>query len=108
MGKSWAALNLIRNIALVQKIGSLFSLEIPNAQMLNRIISMHSGIAAKKIKNGSICAEEFDEIVKATGTIADCPLFITDNPANSKLSNLIANIDDVAKKAASNSLLLTT
>ena len=107
MGKSWAALNLIRNIALVQKIPvALFSLEMSNAQMLNRIISMHSGIAAKKIKNGSICAEEFDEIVKATGTIANCPLFITDNPANSKLSNLIANIDDVCQKSGAQLIVI--
>lgn len=99
MGKSWAALNLIRNIALMKKIPiALFSLEMSNNQMLNRLIAMQSGVSAKKIKNGSICAEEFDEIIKATGMIAQSPLFISDNPANSKLTHLIANIDEACQK----------
>ena len=94
MGKSWAALNLVRNIAINQNIPTaLFSLEMSNYQVMIRLISMESGISVKKIRKGTISDEELNDIVHAIGRISASPLYISDDTSNSTLGDLIENLN---------------
>lgn len=94
MGKTFVELNMLKNIAIDQQIpASLFSLEMSNSQVFFRLISFISGVPAKKIKRGTISEEELSLVESAIAKIEASPLFLTDEPSNSILSNLSTNIN---------------
>jgi len=94
MGKSWVALNLIKNIAIDKQIPTaLFSLEMSHKQIINRLISLISKVPLKKINDGTMNDEEFAKVVSAVATIGRSSLMLTDNSKNSTLTEAINNID---------------
>lgn len=93
MGKSWIALNLLKNIAIDQNIpATLFSLEMSNTQVLKRLISLMSDIPCKKIMDGTMNGEQIIEVEKAISVINESQLYISEDPANSQLEKLSENI----------------
>lgn len=98
MGKTYLALNLLKNICISQRIpASLFSLEMSNKQVFYRLASLLSGVPAKKIKRGIITNEELITVEKAFQEIANSPLLLTDDPMNSNLNVLCKNIESSCK-----------
>lgn len=94
MGKTWVCLNFAKNIAIDKKIPvSLFSLEMSNAQVLYRLLSLCSGITAHKIKKGMLNEQELYEVVLAYEKVKNSPLYITDCASNSQLATLARNIE---------------
>ena len=81
MGKtSWlltVALNIARRGARV----ALFTMEMGVEQMVQRLISMETGIKIQQLRTGNISAGEHTRFAEAIGRIANLPLFIDDTPS---------------------------
>lgn len=98
MGKTFLALNMLKNIAIDQKIpAALYSLEMSNSQVFYRLVSLCSGIPSTKIKRGTINDKELHLVESAVKLIENSPLFVTDEPTNSVLSTLSSNIHSSCK-----------
>ncbi len=79
LGKSTLALNIAANIAAAEKIPvGVFSLEMSKDQMVDRLISAYSGVDLWKIRTGRLQTEDFENIQRALGILAEMPLFIDD------------------------------
>ncbi len=79
LGKSTLALNIAANIAAEQKIPvGVFSLEMSKDQMVDRLISAYSGVDLWKIRTGRLQTEDFENIQRALGILAEMPLYIDD------------------------------
>ena len=81
VGKTALALSLAYNIALLGKhtVG-VFSLEMSREQLVQRLLSMHTGIEMQQIRTGSIRGAEFDQLIEAMGVVSSANLFIEDTP----------------------------
>ena len=89
MGKTYAALNMLKNTAIEQKIPSaLYSLEMTNAEVFYRLISLMTKIPSKQIKRGRINDDQLSQVERSIKRIEESPLFVSDDPANSVLKNL--------------------
>lgn len=98
MGKTFAAINFLKNIAIDQRIPAvLYSLEMSNTQIFYRLVSLCCGISSKKIKRGLINDEELEKVEAAIRLIEDSPLFVSDEPANSNLLILRNNLENSCK-----------
>ncbi len=92
MGKTSFALNIASNIASQQKIPvAIFSLEMSNEQLTERILSSQAGISSQSLRVGNIPVEQWDTISNAIGQIADYPIFLDDTP-NITVSDMKAKI----------------
>ncbi len=81
MGKTAFALNLALNAALKQKKGVLiFSLEMSNSQIFQRLIAAESNVPLSKLRNGFLGAEEWSKVGLSTGRLAETPIYIADVP----------------------------
>ena len=92
MGKTSFALNIATNIAGSQKLPvAIFSLEMSNEQLTERILSSHAGISSNALRTGDIQIAEWDTITNAIGQIADFPIYLDDTP-NITVSDMKAKI----------------
>ncbi len=81
MGKTAFAMNLALASAVKQKKGVLiFSLEMSNSQIFQRLISAESKVSMKKLRNGYLDPDEWARVGVATGRLAESPIFIADVP----------------------------
>lgn len=97
-GKSWVAINFLKNLAFNQKIPSLLiSLEMSRAQIDDRIVSLLSSVSCRKIRDGNIDDKEIDKVEKACFSIIEAPLSIDENTDNSTLETLLERINKAHK-----------
>lgn len=81
MGKTSFALNIASNIAGFQKVPvAIFSLEMSNEQLTERILSSQAGISSQSLRTGDIQVAQWDMITNAIGQIADYPIYMDDTP----------------------------
>ena len=85
MGKTGFALNLAYNIAYNheserQKTVLYFSLEMSQDQLVDRLLSMHTGINNWNLRTGHLKDSEFAKIIEAQQHLAQADLFIDDTP----------------------------
>lgn len=81
MGKSAFALNLAHNIAVQSAQPVLvFSLEMSKEQLVDRLLSMESGVDAWALRTGNLTDNDFEKIGHAMGTLSEAPIFIDDTP----------------------------
>jgi len=81
MGKSAFALNLAHNVAVQAKEPVLlFSLEMSKEQLVDRLLSMESGVDAWALRTGNLTDSDFEKIGQAMGTLSEAPIFIDDTP----------------------------
>ena len=81
MGKTAFVLNLAQHMAFKEKKGvAIFSLEMSKEQLVNRIFSLESRVDAQHLRNGKLDDHEWEELVKAAGTIGASNLIIDDTP----------------------------
>ena len=86
MGKTSVALEMIKRIALVQKVGvAFFSLEMSKDQLVDKLISSTSGVSLGKIRSGHLSDDpannEFIRLGQAIGQLDQAPIWIDDNGA---------------------------
>lgn len=98
IGKSSFALNIIRNLLHQGKGALLFSLEMSEKQILNRLIAMDTKIPLKKFKNKEpFSEEEYKKIGQAIQFYKDANLFInTDMTINTE--EIISYTAQIKKK----------
>lgn len=81
MGKTAFALNLAHNVAVQAKEPVLlFSLEMSKEQLVDRLLSMESGVDAWALRTGNLNDSDFEKIGQAMGTLSEAPIYIDDTP----------------------------
>ncbi|MEL6926060.1 MAG: replicative DNA helicase, partial [Bacteroidota bacterium] len=81
MGKTSMVLALARNAALDFGKGvAMFSLEMSNLQLVQRIISMEAEISGSKLRNGQLEDYEWQQLHSAVEKISEAPIYIDDTP----------------------------
>ena len=82
MGKTAFALNIASYAALKKnKKVMIFSLEMPDEDLMRRLISMDSGVDSKKIRTADLKDSEWEKIINSAGRFARSGLTIDDTPA---------------------------
>ncbi len=81
MGKTAFALNLAHNVATLAKQPVLvFSLEMSKEQLVDRLLSMESGVDAWALRTGNLTDSDFERIGHAMGALSEAPIYIDDTP----------------------------
>lgn len=82
LGKTALALNFAHNIAMQSNQAVvLFSLEMSKEQLVDRLLSMESGVDAWALRTGNLNDSDFEKIGKAMGTLSEAPIYIDDTPS---------------------------
>ncbi len=81
MGKTALALNFAHNVAVqASQPVLIFSLEMSKEQLVDRLLSMESGVDAWALRTGNLTDADFEKIGHAMGTLSEAPIFIDDSP----------------------------
>ena len=82
MGKTAFVLSMAKNMAVSYNYPiALFSLEMSNVQLVNRLIVNTCEIPGEKIKNGQLAPYEWEQLDFKIKELYDAPLFIDDTPS---------------------------
>ncbi len=82
MGKTAFVLSMAKNMAVTFNYPvALFSLEMSNVQLVNRLIVNTCEIPGEKIKNGQLAPYEWEQLDYKIKELYDAPLFIDDTPS---------------------------
>jgi len=82
MGKTAFVLSMAKNMAVSYGYPiALFSLEMSNVQLVNRLIVNTCEIPGEKIKNGQLAPYEWEQLDFKIKELYDAPLFIDDTPS---------------------------
>ena len=81
MGKTAFVLNVAENVAIKQQITTVvFSLEMSNVQLVNRMLSLESTVDADKIRKGHLDSNDWGKLIEGADSIAKSKLIIDDTP----------------------------
>lgn len=82
MGKTAFVLSMAKNMSVAYNYPvALFSLEMSNVQLVNRLIVNTCEIPGEKIKNGQLAPYEWEQLDFKIKELYDAPLFIDDTPS---------------------------
>ncbi len=87
MGKTSLALDIARQAAIKHNVPvAIFSLEMSNQQLVDRMIAAESRVDAWKLRTGKLTLEsEFDRIRDSLDPLSKAPIFVDDQPGNNIL-----------------------
>jgi replicative DNA helicase len=81
VGKSALQLGITHNAAVKHgKTVGIFSLEMSAEQMVQRLLSMETGVDSHRLRMGLIDDSEWDQISRAFGRLAEANVYIDDTP----------------------------
>jgi replicative DNA helicase len=81
MGKSSFALSVALNAARRNNARvAIFSLEMSNEQLVQRLLSMETAIDSHRLRMGDINEEEWPILLEAANMLATAPIYIDDTP----------------------------
>ncbi|MBR1471756.1 MAG: replicative DNA helicase [Lachnospiraceae bacterium] len=79
MGKTSLVLSMARDIAVRQhKPLLMFSLEMSNVELVNRVLSMDSKVDSQKFKTGQLSDGDWESLTESSGNIAHSNLILYD------------------------------
>ena len=82
MGKTAFTLALGRNAAIdFKRPVAIFSLEMSNLQLTQRLISMESEISGSKLRNAQLAEYEWQQLHTTVEKLSDVPIYVDDTPA---------------------------
>src|SRR5690554_6220245 len=82
MGKTAFVLSMAKNIAInFQQPVGIFSLEMSNVQLVNRLIVNVCQIKGESIKSGRLTQDEWDRLDIKIKELYDAPIYIDDTPS---------------------------
>jgi len=82
MGKTAFVLSLARNSSVdFSKPVAVFSLEMSNLQLTNRLLSAETEIPSEKLRSGKLADYEWAQLTSKIDKLSNAPLFIDDTPA---------------------------
>jgi replicative DNA helicase len=88
MGKTAMALNFAHNVAVESHAPVLmFSLEMSKEQLVDRLLSMDSGVDAWALRTGNLTDADFEKIAQSMGRLSEAPIYI-DDTAGISISDL--------------------
>ena len=80
LGKTSLALNVVWHAAVVaRKTCAVFSLEMPELQVVQRLISMTAEIDGNRMRRGRLSEKEFESINSASNQLQRAPIFIEES-----------------------------
>jgi len=86
MGKTSLALSIALQASRKwNKRISIFSLEMSDEQLVQRLLSAETGIDSQRLRLGQIRDEEWPVFIQATSLLADTSIFLDDTPAISAM-----------------------
>lgn len=92
MGKTSLALSVALNASRSSNARvAVFSLEMSNDQLVQRLLSMETAIDSHRLRMGDITEEEWPILMEAANMLGTAPIFIDDTPA--------ASVNDLRTKA---------
>lgn len=81
MGKTAFVLNIAQYMAFRHDVTvAIFSLEMSKEQLVNRLLSMESGVDAQKLRNGNLTDSDWERLVEGAEGVARSNLIIDDTP----------------------------
>jgi len=81
MGKTGFALSIAKNAAqLHKKHVAIFSLEMANEQLVQRLIAQETGIDSQRLRTGKLEEEEWSVFTHAIEVMSDTQIFLDDTP----------------------------
>lgn len=84
MGKSSLALSMAQNAARRYRANvAVFSLEMSNEQLVQRLLSMETGIDSHRLRLGDLQEEEWPILLEAAEMLANTGIYLDDTPAAS-------------------------
>ena len=82
MGKTAFVLSMAKNMAVNHNTPvALFSLEMSNVQLVNRLITNVCEIPSEKIKSGQLASYEWQQLDYKLKDLLDAPLYVDDTPS---------------------------
>lgn len=82
VGKTSLLLNISQYAAVEHKVPvGIFSLEMSNVDLVNRMVSAQANIDGFRIVTGKLTDDEMAAFGEASGVLADAPLYIDDSPS---------------------------
>lgn len=86
MGKTAFALNIALHVAKKENTPvAIFSLEMSEEQLANRLLSTEGKIDAQNMRTGNMSSDELQKYVNATGVLGELPIYIYDTPGVSPM-----------------------
>ncbi len=81
MGKTAFAMNIAENAAIIdQKVVGVFSLEMSNEALLQRLLCSVARVDSHKFRTGSLWQDDMRKISQALEKLTQAPIFIDDTP----------------------------
>ena len=80
LGKTSLALNIAQNVGLKGKTVAIFSLEMSNEQLANRLLSSHSAVDNKKFRTGDLTQAEWIRLGQSASELSGATVFLDDTP----------------------------
>jgi replicative DNA helicase len=82
MGKTAFVLSMAKNMAVdFKRPVAIFSLEMSNVQLVNRLISNVCEIEGEKIKSGQLADYEWNQLDKKIKDLYNAPMYVDDTPS---------------------------
>jgi len=79
IGKTSFALNIAKHVAVRNKVPvAVFSLEMSEEEITNRIISSQAMVDSEKLKTGRLDSNDWERMMQAAVPMSEAPLFIDD------------------------------
>jgi replicative DNA helicase len=81
-GKSGFCLSAAKNAAQIhRKHVAVFSLEMSNEQLVQRLLAQETGIDSQRLRLGNVEDREWPLFTQAVSALSDAPIFLDDTPA---------------------------
>ena len=81
MGKTAFVLNIAQYVASKKNLSvAIFSLEMSQEQLVNRMFSLDSSVDAQKLRTGQLNDQEWERLIESAGVIGRSRLIIDDTP----------------------------
>jgi replicative DNA helicase len=86
MGKTSLALNIATHVAIKERIPvAIFSLETSKEQLVLRMLCSEARVDYHRVRTGYLGSKDWPNLTRATGSLAEAPIFIDDSPGISVL-----------------------
>jgi len=91
LGKTSFALDIVDHVAVQERrTVAVFSLEMSELQIVQRLISMRAGIDGNRMRHGRLSTQEFQAISRASSELQSAPIYVEE-------SNRLTTTDILAK-----------
>jgi replicative DNA helicase len=82
MGKTSFAMNMAEHIAIAEQLPvAVFSMEMPDEQLVMRMLSSLGRIDQRKVRTGKLDDDDWPRLTSALGILKEARLYIDDTPA---------------------------